>query len=285
MKRIILPVLAYLLCMVPLLCHQTPRSMQILTSGIEFRTLTFGQTYVPEGADEGVQLYDSLSYVCPATGSDPFTLAALQTVLSREVLGFTTRLTPANFDQIAQSHHKLYVRQYENDAYAMRATPEDKPLYLNYGRYITTRLDYNSPRALVVEMRRDDYTGGAHGNYSIRRMSIRLGGAHTAVLKPNDLFTQDFDSTAVLGWVKEALLADNGCKTAEELMEKTCITLDDVFLTSNVSIDPKGITFIYQPYEIACYAGGSQRVTLPMERMKRWLKPGIAELFTAPAEE
>lgn len=280
MKRIILPVLAYLVCMLPVLCHKAPKGMQVLTSGIEFRTLTFGQVYVPEEAENGVQLTDSLVYVCPATGSDPFTLAALQTLLAREVVGFTARVTPANFGQMAQSHFQRYVRQYENAAYAMRQSENDKPLYMNYARYITTRLDYSSPRALVMEMRRDEYTGGAHGNYEIRRMSIRLGGVHTQVLQPKDIFTPDLDSVAVLGWVKEALMADNGCATAEELAHKTCIDLDEVFLTSNVSIDPRGVTFIYQPYEIACYAGGAPRVTLPMERMRPWLKPDIAALFS-----
>lgn len=285
MKRIILPVLAYLVCMLPVLLHKTPRSMQILTSKVEFRTLTFGQTYTPEGAAPGVAVTDSLIYVCPATGSDPFTLQSLQLLLAREVLGFTTYLSPASFGQVAKANYDWYIDQYEKDAYAMRESPDDGPLYTNAARRVETRLDYNSPRLLVVEMNRYYYGGNAaHGIYEIRRMSIRLNGSHTKVLQPRDLFTQRVDSTALLNMVKKELLASNGCRTAEELQEKTCIDLAEVKLTPNVSIDPQGLTFIYQPYEIACYAGGAPRVTLPMSWVRPWLKSDVLKLFAEPAQ-
>lgn len=283
MKRILLPLVAYLLCILPLSFHKPPRQIQILTSGIEFRTLTFGRTYVPEGARDGVCLTDTIHYLCPATGSDPFTLAALQTLLPREVFGYGGQVTPSSFARYAEGLHNAYINEYENDAYGMRDSADAPPLYMNYSRYVTMRLDFSSPRAVVIEQRTDLYTGGAHGVYTVRRMSIRLGGAHTRVLRPSDIFVQNVDSTALLDGVKQALLAGNGCRTAEELAEKTCINLEEVFLTPNVSIDPEGVTFIYQPYEIACYAGGAPRVTLPMAQVRRWLRPGIEELF--PPEE
>ena len=172
MKRILLPLVAYLLCILPLSFHKPPRQIQILTSGIEFRTLTFGRTYVPEGARDGVCLTDTIHYLCPATGSDPFTLAALQTLLPREVFGYGGQVTPSSFARYAEGLHSAYVNEYENDAYGMRDSADAPPLYMNYSRYVTMRLDFSSPRAVVVNCSQNDLT--AYGDEDILSNKTRL---------------------------------------------------------------------------------------------------------------
>lgn len=279
MKRVLIPALAYLLCAVPLFfCAKAPRNMQILTSAVHFRTMTSGHTYIPENASEPVSVTDSIVYQCPATGSDPITLASLQNVLSFEIFQYPRPLTPSLFPKLVKSWHALYVEEYERDMAGLNAMQEEEH-YLNYARLTTTEVVYNTPRAILMQMRTDNYTGGAHGIYTVRHLSIVLDGAHTRILTPEDLFVQPTDSAAILNLVKGALMEAYHCATEQQLAEQG-FDLDALYLTPYVSAEPGGVCFIYQPYEIAPYALGAPAPVVPYDKIRPLLQPGIEELFS-----
>jgi hypothetical protein len=65
----------------------------------------------------------------------------------------------------------------------------------------------------------------------------------------------------------EKLLKDNGCKTKEELMEKTDILMTgDLYPTENFLIVGDSLLFRFNAYEIAPYSSGAVEVMVPCNR-------------------
>lgn len=63
--------------------------------------------------------------------------------------------------------------------------------------------------------------------------------------------------------LKEQLLKDTECSNAEQLIELGYFNIDFLAVTNNFTIDTDGISFHYEPYEIATYALGKITIKLP----------------------
>jgi hypothetical protein len=110
------------------------------------------------------------------------------------------------------------------------------------------------------------YTGGAHGSYLENYINFReeTGEAITC----NALFGSKEKS--VLKLIRNQILKDNNCRTAEQLEEKTDIfSLGDVYISDyNFLLQKDGIIFCYNPYEIAPWSVGVIHVKLTYEQLK-----------------
>ena len=268
------------------LCQSAPNrnAIQILSSAISFRPMTYKQIYVPQGAPAGVVLEDSIFYQCPAAGSDPITLAAFQSLLAQEIFGYTRGITPSNFTDMADARHGSYVRDYErmytvaqmNDTTAQ----EGGVPYWPVTRYVSTKVLFSTAQAVVIEARHYQYTGGAHGSLQQQRMSIQLGGVHSRVLQKEDILRNPADSVPLIEAIKTKLL--HKFKAHSEIELPLLVDPRELPLATNVSVAPDGLTFIYQPYEIAPYSEGFLQITLPYNTVRNYLKPQIEQLFSSP---
>lgn len=98
------------------------------------------------------------------------------------------------------------------------------------------------------------YTGGAHGGAMISYINFQEETGK--VITCNDLFGDKQDEVKKL--IKEQIMKDNDCKTEAELEEKRSIfSLGDVYISNNNFLIKKdGITFCYNPYDIAPWSEG-----------------------------
>ncbi len=123
----------------------------------------------------------------------------------------------------------------------------------------------------VYQMNYDEYGGGAHGIYEISYTNIRKSDGHAML--PNDVFKME-KLEEIQGIMLQQLLADNDCETQEELTETTGI-LDWGELSidkHNFALTNDGIHFLYNPYEIGCFAIGIVQFTVPYSKLKDYLK-------------
>lgn len=123
----------------------------------------------------------------------------------------------------------------------------------------------------------ETYQGGAHGSYVIGYLNF---DARTGrFLDTWDVF-QEPKRTALIDAITKQLLADNGCKTVDELREQTSITvLGDVFVDNNFLIERDGITFLYNQYEIAPYSSGLISVTLNYKQLGGFFTPEFQSII------
>ena len=125
----------------------------------------------------------------------------------------------------------------------------------------------------IITMQKELYTysaGAAHGlhgvgNYTINRKS-------KDVISEGDLFIDGYE--AELNKVlQRALLKSLGRKNAQEVEKEDGFSITDLTSNDNFRLDAKGMTYTYNPYEIAPYTFGVIEVFVPYEEVRHLLRP------------
>jgi hypothetical protein len=129
-------------------------------------------------------------------------------------------------------------------------------------------VQYYDKSLLVYRFYYDEYTGGAHGMHAAFFLNIDLATKRPLTL--DDLFTGDYkESLTDLIW--NQLMADNDAKSHEELEEMGFGSTGEIVPTDNFYLDKDGITFYYNVYDIAPYAVGEIKVTVPFDMLDHLL--------------
>lgn len=125
------------------------------------------------------------------------------------------------------------------------------------------------------------YTGGAHGIYGTAGHVYSLAGGYELTLA--DLFTE----TQLAGMetlLRKKLYEEYETDSDEGLSEQGFFP-ESIALTENFQIGPAGITFIYNPYEIGCYALGGVEVTFSEEELEALKTGGSGNSGTSETKE
>lgn len=116
---------------------------------------------------------------------------------------------------------------------------------------------------LCYTITRSSYTGGAHGMYTTVYHTYSLSDGFELELV--DLF--DARQLELLDRaIREKIALDYGAASDEELSDRGFFP-EYIRPTENFSVTPEGIVFLYNPYEIGCYALGSVEVTFTREEL------------------
>ena len=113
-----------------------------------------------------------------------------------------------------------------------------------------------------------EYTGGAHGNnyLIIRNYDLSTEGLVTE----EDLFRPDyFEPLHKL--LVSALIEQTEEASTERELKKLGYSIEDIVPNDNFSVSEEGITYVYNPYEIAPYAMGRTRIFLPWDTIRNLL--------------
>lgn len=113
-----------------------------------------------------------------------------------------------------------------------------------------------------------EYTGGAHGNnyLIIRNYDLSTEGLVTE----EDLFRPDyFEPLHKL--LVSALIEQTEEASTERELKKLGYSIEDIVPNDNFSVSVEGITYVYNPYEIAPYAMGRTRIFLPWDTIRNLL--------------
>ncbi len=116
---------------------------------------------------------------------------------------------------------------------------------------------------LVCKIRRESYTGGAHGAYSTRYHNYGVAGGYELSLC--DLLSEE-EFARLTGQIRRKLCDQYGVADEEQLAQLGFFP-SMIAPTENFEITPSGITFHYDPYEIACYAIGEVEVPFTREEL------------------
>ena len=157
------------------------------------------------------------------------------------------------------------------DQYSQEMSQEDLN-ELKSDLRLSTKVDYID--SLVISVRKDlaeYYAGAVHGNYGTGFYNI--DHRTKTLLRESDYFVEDY-AAQLTKILQRRLLIGYKVKTLEELEEKEGISAADITPNDNCSIGPKGLTYIYNPYEIAPYALGQITIFVPYEDLQPILRPG-----------
>ena len=170
---------------------------------------------------------------------------------------------------------------------------------MEFSFYLRSMLLENAEQYVTYLTKSEGFLGGAHGFASAAGQTFRKSdgkriGYQTAYNKKTESFEQkdqtlfkDTTSPQLYALIKEGIRNyfkefDEPVVTDEQLKD-LLISVDDVNRIPLPSAPPtfskKGLSFIYQQYEIAPYAAGMINFDIPYEKVRPFLTPEAAALI------
>lgn len=123
--------------------------------------------------------------------------------------------------------------------------------------------DWNKNKCYAVTY--SSFRGGAHGMYTITYLVFHPGTG--ALVTEGDLFREGYQEP-VGKLMQDSLRAS----LAEDADALESIWFDQVLPNGNFCPDRSGITWVFQPYDVAPYALGAISVEVTWEQLKPYLK-------------
>ena len=172
-------------------------------------------------------------------------------------------------EEAVKKYTEKYVGDYRKDLEPMyRKDEQDKEnageigAWYSYYKGIESHVQLYTGHLLVYRIDYNEYTGGAHGIYMSTFLNLDLKTLSPIHL--GDLFEGDYKE-ALTDLLWKQLMADNNVSTRQELEDMGYATTGDLEPIENFYLDPTGITFYYNVYEIAPYVMGATKITLSYE--------------------
>ena len=148
--------------------------------------------------------------------------------------------------------------------------PEDfyNSASLNFYLFRSAEITCNANNILSFNFDTESYSGGAHGMYSRNGASLNLKTGEPIYLE--DLFSEDsLDKLSDLIIYK--ITKNAGVANPMQLNEEGYFSAEEIRPTENFEIMEDGIQWIYNPYEIACYAVGRVEVKLTWDELSPYI--------------
>ena len=187
-----------------------------------------------------------------------------QTVIA-ELLNFEGT---TNLQQAADSFAAKYTSEYQHNFALLyredRNDPEKRAWY-EYHYNITSDAQQGRKGVTVYTALIDYYEGGAHGIN--QKLTMNFDNSTGKMLTLDDIFVPGFE-TALNRLLLQKLMEETDTKDIDNLRDKGYLYSMDMFAPENFILDEDGITFIYNPYEIAPYEKGMTELTLDYNELK-----------------
>jgi hypothetical protein len=128
---------------------------------------------------------------------------------------------------------------------------------------------FNRNDLISYKIEISQYDGGAHGIVTEKGFIVSVKTGKNLLYA--DIFKMNTQKDMALLLVTN-LLKSKKFNSVKQLTDNS-YEIDKIVPNNNFYIDEEGITFIYNPYEIAPYAEGAIRILLPYEEIATYLKP------------
>lgn len=141
------------------------------------------------------------------------------------------------------------------------STPENKikaESWMNHEKIISNEIFYNAHGIMSYACNIYTYTGGTHG-LGVKSCYV-YDFYENVEITLNNIF-KDEAIPEILSLIKQELSQRENAES---------ISMDDVNVTENFYVDKDGISWVYNPYEIAPYALGEIEVKLPYSEIEKY---------------
>lgn len=146
------------------------------------------------------------------------------------------------------------------------------------------RKSYENDKFVTYETTTYEYLGGAHGfetvtGTTIRKSDGRRFGSEILINKDNEKFY-----ALLKEGLKQYLADSEGSTVSDQQLQEAIMT--DAFVDClpmpqhTPYLTEDGVKFVYQPYEIFCYAAGTPSFTIPYDKIRPFLSAAALKLIS-----
>jgi hypothetical protein len=215
------------------------------------------------------------SYIVPGTAVSAADADFILSVVKKE---FGCDTISQDAGECVRKSAEAYLADYRDGLADMDTADIASPVN-NYTAEQNIRVCYNDNGMLVLENFYSYYSGGAHGNYNSSFVCADV--QQHRIWKLEDILL--VDSTALKPLLDLAARDYFGVDSNGDLEG---LLVEEVPLTDNIIVSEKGISFVYNPYEIASFADGTVALFISYDKLHNLLTPAFTErmhLFRAKA--
>lgn len=203
-------------------------------------------------------------------------LAGAATALNRAVLEML--VAPESDRPASRDTLDAMAREFVEGWLAMREEFPDSASGARWFSNRTVEVIHRNDRVVTVRLERSEYTGGAHPNSVVELASYSLP-AGTRVTLP-DVLIEGHEAALTE-------LAERTFRTTRAIAPDADLSAEGYWfeggrftLPSNFAVEPDGLRFHYDPYEIAPYATGPIEFVIAVEDLVPVLRQDRADWFT-----
>src|SRR5664279_4660361 len=158
------------------------------------------------------------------------------------------------------------------DEYFQTVSADFSPAPGPYEEDITYETFKHSDSIFTLVFTVYEFTGGAHGYTNTTTYTFDL--KNNKLLTLDDIFTNTADALAIIEPIVQATVkAAVGEMNQQDMLDAGTGTDPNNY--QDFSLDGDTITFYFPPYQVAPYAAGVQKVTIPFSQLSSVLKPGM----------
>ena len=193
---------------------------------------------------------------------------SLNKIQSLFVASLPDGMQESNSPRTAVEHFaKNYIADYQAEIkpYLKKHKHRDEG-WMNYEIIVKSENLYNADLFWGYSIETYTFTGGAHGMTTTSYNVVDLKSGKALSLK--DLFAEN-DYNLINRMLCQQLADDLGT-SVDKLGEKSYET-ENIIADDNFMISDKGITWLFNPYDIAPYSTGTTRITLPYRAIVGYL--------------
>jgi hypothetical protein len=145
----------------------------------------------------------------------------------------------------------------------------DYAFLYSFEKIMRNTIFFNSGNIISQVVNVYEYTGGAHGASSTRGSVLDVNTG--TEIKYEDTFREDTEDAVSALLLAHLMSARN--YTGQEALADAGFTFEIIRPTGNFIADDKGLTFIYNPYELGAYVLGVVEIFVPYSDLIIYMKP------------
>jgi len=225
---------------------------------LEFDKVDFKKTiHSPLAKDTAVgNCTIDIQFLFPARFSDNDVLKKVQ----QQILTYSFDSTYAKYttgkqavDVFTKSTFDNYTDFINTALKANKDNINNRLVFHNENWRMNTVILYNDKDIVSYELDRFSETGGAHGTEATQYLVFDLNTGKK--LTQHDIFEEGFEPK-VSDLLKKQIMADKGFESEEQMLNSGYFFAENITPNGNFSVSEQGITFVFNPYEIAAYSLG-----------------------------
>lgn len=194
----------------------------------------------------------------PASGLGKDAKLKISTALTEALFGEDyMAMTP---DAAAQAYRDDRVNEYRAENLPMTEIESLESSSLSHADYTEGRFTCIDDDIVSYTVTKYVYSGGAHGMTS--ETACNFDRKSGEIITEEDFFNDGYAGSLT------GLLSARLAESLEEPADTSMLFLKEIEPNGNFSIGSDGITYIYNQYEIAPYAMGIIRITIPWEEIE-----------------
>ena len=194
-----------------------------------------------------------------------------------EQLGGTYEGDYADCDSFVRFCAQKYMKEMKD----LRDEFEDFDMGIPFERSLKVEKGYETDKLVTYNIQTYEFSGGAHGGTTSYGMTFRKSDGRQ--MGVNTLLTPRPEGVDWNDMLKQGLMEYFEAKNETDL--EACLQGVEVYdipmPACGVNFGPDGMNFVYQQYEIACYAAGMPNFTIPYEKLQPCLNTTGRKLLSA----